>query len=93
MSQAKRDENAVTTLLATDNTDGVTPVLICAEASTHALCVDNGTTGSDLSDDIAGRDQNAVPVLLAVSSVDGVTPVEVYGIFNGTEYELMVDST
>ena len=77
MAEAKRDNNQVPTLLGASNVDGKTPVKVCVE-SDHTLCVSNGDTGSDLSDDIASRDNNGVPVLMGVSSVDGVTPTPIY---------------
>lgn len=76
--QAPRDENRVPTLMGTLNTDGETPQTICADSSSHALCVNDSTTGSDNGGNHAVRDENRVPVLMATSSVDGVTPVAVY---------------
>lgn len=89
MTNAKRDENNTTTLIAGLNTDGVTIVRVCADPSTHSLCVEDNTTGNDYGPSIAKRDENFVPVLLAVSSVDGVTPVVVYADSNGN---LLIDS-
>lgn len=40
MSNAKRDQNFVTTLLAVSSVDGVTPVLLWADPVTHRLLVD-----------------------------------------------------
>lgn len=78
MAQAKFDNNKIPTMLGTSNVDGSTPTIVTADPSTHVLDVDDDTTGSDLSGDIANRDQNGVVVFMAVSSVDGVTPVAVY---------------
>lgn len=78
MTNAKRDENGVTTKLATSNADGTTPLSVQVNPTTHGLVVDDGVGGSDLSGDIASRDENSVPVMIAVSSVDGVTPVPLY---------------
>ena len=44
MTDAKRDANSVTTLLALSNVDGVTPVTLWADPVTHRLLVD--VTGS-----------------------------------------------
>ena len=88
--EAKRDQNSVPTLLGTLNTDGETPTVILANPTTNILKVSNGTSGSDLSGDIADRDENSVPVLMAVSSADGITPVAVYANSSG---ELLVDTT
>ena len=51
MAQAKRDDNQVTTLLAVSNSDGVTPVVLWANPTTHRLLV-SATSGAldDLSD-------------------------------------------
>lgn len=89
MAEAKRDNNMVPSLLATIDSDGQTPVVILADPSAHGLEINDDTTGSDLSDDIASRDNNYVPVLMAVSEDDGVTPVAVYGNASG---ELLIDS-
>ncbi len=88
-SPAPRDENFVPTLLAALNTDGVTPKEVAVNPTTHALKVDDDTTGSDNGVPNAVRDGNFVPVLMAVSSDDGVTPVEVYADSSGN---LLIDS-
>jgi hypothetical protein len=75
---AKRDNNQNTVILGISNTDGLTPIQITADPSTHEINVDNGDTGSDLSGDNALRDENHITTLLAVSSDDGVTPVPLY---------------
>lgn len=91
MAQAKRDSNFIPTLLGTSNADGTTPVAIKANPSTHVISVSDGTTGSDLSGDIASRDANAIPVFLAVSEADNTTPVAVYA--DPATGELLIDST
>ena len=78
MTQASRDENHVPTLLGVSNADGVTPMKIYANPTTHAIVANNALTGSDLSGDVDVRDENRVVAFLAVSAVDGVTPVAVY---------------
>jgi len=45
MAEAKRDQNYVPTLLGVSVTDGVTPVPIYADPTTHRLYVDLGTSG------------------------------------------------
>jgi len=89
MTDARRDNNGVPTLLGTLNTDGSTPVPIAADPTNHSLSVDDGSTGSDNGGVNAPRDQNHVPALLAISSVDGVTPVVVYADEDGN---LLIDS-
>jgi len=87
---ASRDENNVPTLLGGLSTDGVTPIRVEADPSTHALKVSDGSLGDDHGPSVAPRDENSVPVLLAVSSEDGLTPVVVYADINGN---LLVDNT
>lgn len=87
--QAKRDENRVTTLIGALNTDGVTPNLICANPTTHSLCIDDGVDGLDFNHTNSVRDENRVPVAMAVSSADGVTPVELY---SNNLYNLLINS-
>lgn len=86
---ASRDENNITTLTGTLNTDGATVIKVGANPTNHALDVADGVTGTDYGTDVAIRDENFVPVLLAVSSADGETPVPVYVDANGF---LLVDS-
>jgi hypothetical protein len=80
MTNAKKDNNSISTLLATSNTDGTTTVPIQALPATNRLFVEMGTTGSDLSSAPAKRDDNVVITLMAVSSADGVTPIPIYAI-------------
>jgi len=87
--EAKKDGNRISTLLGTSNTDGETPIVITADPTTHILEVSDGSTGSDLSDNIASRDANRVPVLMGVSEDDGETPVAIYADANG---KLLIDS-
>lgn len=91
MANAKRDQNYVTVRLAASNADGETPINIEAHPSTHVLQTEDGTTGSDLSGDIASRDANNVPVIMAVSSADGVTPIAIY--IDSVTKKLLVDSS
>lgn len=89
MAVASRDNNNEPSLLAGLETDGVSLVKVVVEPSTHALGVDDDTTGTDHGPTNAPRDTNFVPALLAVSSVDGKTPVVVYATAQG---KLLVDS-
>jgi hypothetical protein len=90
MTNAKRDENNVPGILAVLNSDGQTVVPVEINPTTHALSVDNNTTGADNGPSYALRDENNVPTLLAVSSVDGVTPVALYVDSDG---KLLIDET
>lgn len=90
MSQAKRDENRITTLIAALNTNGTTPNLVYCDPTTHAISADDNTTGSDFSVTNTPRDENRVTVAMAVSSSDGVTPVELY---SDSLFKLLIQST
>jgi len=87
--EAKKDGNRISTLLGTSNVDGETPIVIQADTTTHVLEVSDGSSGSDLSSDIASRDANRVPVLMGVSETDGETPVAIYADADG---KLLIDS-
>lgn len=91
MTNAKRDENNVPTMLGVLNTDGTTiiPIKIGIDAGDNVVKVDDNTTGSDLGPTRALRDENYVTTLIGVSSADGVTPVAVYADANG---KLLIDS-
>lgn len=91
MANAKLDENSIPTILLTSSADGVTPIRLTADPVTHGVTVDDNTTGSDLSGDIAASDDNNIPVFMALSSVDGVTPVAVYG--DPATGAILIDST
>ncbi len=90
MTQAKKDNNGIPVILGTSNVDGETPTPVKADPTTHSLEVDDDTTGSDLSDDIASRDNNGVTVMMAVSETDGVTPTALYT--DPTNGKLLIDS-
>ncbi len=90
MTNAKRDENNRTTILAVLNTDGATVSPVEINPANHALSVDNNTTGTDQGPARALRDENFVPTMLAVSSVDGITPVALYVDSTG---KLLIDET
>lgn len=90
MAVAKKDNNRVNTMIGVLNTDGTTPTNVKITPSNHALCISDGTTGSDLGGDVAVKDNNRVNTLLAVSNSDGSTPVTLYVNSSG---ELMIQST
>ena len=90
MARASKDNNNISTILGTLNSDGSTPVPIKVDPTTHELQAADGTTGSDNSDDIADRDDNMVTVMLGVSNADGVIPVALYANSDG---KLLIDST
>lgn len=100
MANASIDSNSVATLTGALSSNGDSAVRVKANASTHALQVDDNTTGSDFGPANALHDDNNRPTLIAVSSVtgtvggiayvQGVTPVVVYTDSSGN---LLVDST
>lgn len=81
MPNAARDENGRTTIICASNSDGITVVQIKAEASTHALHVNDDTVGSDAGDNggSAMLDGNGVAAWTALSSDGSGSIVEVYG--------------
>jgi hypothetical protein len=87
--QAKRDQNRITTLLGALKTNGKTPQLICADPTTHTLCVEDNTTGSDFVIENDPRDENRIPIAMAVSKDDDSTPVPLYA---DNLYQLLIDS-
>lgn len=89
MTNAKKDGNYASTMIGTLNTDGSTITPVQAVPSTHALKIDDNTTGSDNGPTRALRDENSVTTLMAVSSADGVTPVPLYVDSDG---KLLVNS-
>lgn len=89
MADAKRDQNFVTTILGTLDSDGTTTIPIEANDTFHAMKVEDSSIGSDNGPVNAPRDSNFVPALMAVSSVDGVTPVVLYV---NSDKQLLIDS-
>ncbi len=87
---AKKDNNHIPVILAISSADGVTPIQIKADPSSHFLCTSDGSAGSDLTGNEAERDDNVVTTLLAVSESDGVTPVPLYANNDG---ELLTKSS
>lgn len=90
MANASRDENSVTTMTGALNSTGTSIVAVKVNASTHALSVDNNSTGSDHGTVNALRDENDVHALMAVSSADGRTPVALYVTSDG---KLLINSS
>lgn len=90
MANAKRDENFVTTLLATSNADGKSIILVEGNPTTHTLSVQDGTDGVDRGGTYAKRDENSVPVLLCESSAGNGALVAVYANTSG---QLLIDSS
>ena len=78
MTEAKRDNNGITGILATSNADGKTVLPLKVNPTNKSLQVADGNTGSGFSRRDAFRDSNKVQAMIAVSSDDGVTPILVY---------------
>ena len=89
MTDAKRDDNQVTTLGGVLNTDGSTPTPVKANASKNAILADDGAGGSDSGGIYAIKDDNMVPIAIAASESDGSTPVALYVNSSG---QLLIDS-
>src|SRR5262245_25908565 len=50
MADAKRDQNSVPTLLAVSSVDGVTPVVVYANPTTHRLLVESAAGAGTVTD-------------------------------------------
>lgn len=83
MANAERDQNHVTTGLASLDTSPSETSLLAADETTHRLQVTEGGTNGTENSAIANRDQNHRPVFMAVSRDDGVTPVAIYATSDG----------
>lgn len=66
MSDAKRDQNSITTLLAVSNVDGETPVVLWADPTTHRLLVDLPAGAGDVAGPASSTDN-------AIVRFDGIT--------------------
>jgi len=58
MSEAKRDNNQVTTMIGVSSADGVTPVVIWVDPVTHRLLVD--LSGSYVFNEVMGGTVNGI---------------------------------
>lgn len=79
MTDAKLDNNYNPVLIVASNADGVTPMMIYVDPSSHGLMIEDGTTGTDFPRATAPRDRNQNPTAMGVSSSDGTTPIPIYG--------------
>lgn len=87
MTDAKRDNNLVTTLLAVSNADGVTPVLLWADPVTHRLLVDlPGGAGTVTSvsvvtaNGVSGTVATATSTPAITLTLGAITPTSVNGL-------------
>ena len=90
MAETSRDNNKVGTMMGVLNTDGTTPTRIKANPTSHALDINDGTSGADIGPDDASRDNSGMTTLMVVSNTDGVTPVLIFIDSNG---KILVKST
>ncbi len=88
MSNAQRDENHISTMIALSNADGETILPLYADVTDNGLIVSDDLGGADAGGTNAGKDENHVSTLMAVSAVDGVTPVPLY--VNAADNALLV---
>jgi len=70
MAEAKRDNNQVTTMTATSNTDGVTPIVVLADPTTHEVFADNGAIQNEVNFTQTVADDGSIHT--AWSDVDNV---------------------
>lgn len=91
MTNAKIDNNGIKTAIFASNADGITPLLLYVDPTTHGIVIDDNTTGTPPSAVNAKRDQNNDPVGLGVSSADGSTPVPPY--IDSATNKLLINST
>lgn len=77
MAEIKKDDNQVPTISGVLNTDGTTVTRVKVDPSTHVLQISDGTTGSDLGNDLAVRDNNGEPVATATDANGNIIPLYV----------------
>src|SRR3990167_8162159 len=68
MANAPRDDNSIPTLLAVSNVDGVTPVVLWADPTTHRLLVDSSGGLSGTINEIAYFNSSSTIASLAVAT-------------------------
>lgn len=95
MSEASRDGNFVTTLLAVSSVDGVTPVTLYANPVTHRLLVDLAGAGSGTVQTIAIASANG---FAGTSNADPTNPIltistTVTGILSGNGTSISAATT
>ena len=89
MANAAIDENGRQSITAFLNTDGSTIARAKADPSTHALLVEDNTTGTDEGGYQAGIDENGRQTLYAESS-DG--DGELIALYVDADGQLLIDS-
>ena len=97
MAEAKRDQNSVPTLLGVSSVDGVTPVVLWADPTTHRLLVDLSGGGSGTVTDVSVVTANGISGSVATSTttpaitltLGAITPTSV----SATSFLLATPST
>lgn len=77
MTEAIRDDNQIPVFQGVLNTDGVTPTSPQIDPTTHVLSSMDGSSGSDLGNDIAVRDNNGNTVSCATDTNGAIIPLYV----------------
>jgi len=88
MTNAYRDENHVSTLLGVSSVDGVTPVTLWADPTTHRLLTDAPGAGTGTVTDVSVTTANGVSGVVATSTttpaitltLGAITPTSVNGL-------------
>lgn len=74
MGEAKRDGNYITTLIAVSNVDGVTPVTLYADPTTHRLLVSSSppTTYTETPGGLVNGSNTVYTTANAITTVFGI---------------------
>jgi len=87
---APRDNNRKPVMIATLNTDGVTPALVYVNPVNNAIMAIDSITGTSYPSVNAQKDANRISTVWGVSSADGITPIPIYCDSSGN---LLIKST
>jgi len=83
MVSIPKDNNRISVIAGTLNSDGETPQPIYVVPTTHTVRADNNTTGAGDTTTNIQRDDNRATTIWGVSSADGVTPVAIWADSSG----------
>ena len=85
MGKAIIDDNNQPAMIVLLDSDGLTPIALQADPTSHALEIDDNTSGSDNGGGTnAKRDINNFPVAMAMSSAGDGTRVALYATSGGS---------
>lgn len=94
MAQAARDQNNVTTLLAVSSVDGVTPVVVYANPTTHRLLVDSASgSGTVTSVSVVSANGFSGSVATATTTPAITISTTITGILQGNGTAISAAST